>query len=334
MATLFVDRSGVVLSRERDAVVIRYQEGDLRRFPMRALDRVVVWGAATIETGLMVALAERGIPIALHSGRGAGGNALVHGHGPHAGLLRVNQIRLLDDPIQRTELAKTIVHAKLVAQYRFMAKLRKARPDRRLILTRALREIDSAVHETANADSVARLLGLEGAGASAYWNGFGSVLADGLGFVGRMRRPPPDPVNSSLSLGYTCLVNEAASVCITVGIDPAVGALHNFVRRRPSLACDLVEPLRTDWDRRVYGLFRDGKLRPDHFQNRSGSCIAGPAGRGILYAEIAKTLRASRRWFRRQLYAAIARSRPESVFEGELAGPSEDIGELSEEFDD
>ena len=337
MATLFVDRSGVALSRERNAIVLRFEEGEVRRLPMRVIDRVVVWGSATIDTGLIVALAERGISMAFHAGRGAGGNALVHGHGPHAGLLRLRQLRLLDDVTERTAIARAIVSAKLRGQYRFVAKLRRARADRRLVLTHAMNEIEAVLRQTHEAESIQTLLGLEGAGASAYWRGYSSVLAQGLGFAGRIRRPPPDPVNASLSLGYTCLVNEAVAVCISLGVDPAVGALHSSVRRRPSLACDLVEPLRTGWDRRVYELFRDSLLRSDQFHVRFGGCQVGQAGRTVLYSEIAKTLKVARRWIRRQLLIEIARSTGGNSFENHPVITSEDgegQGETGEEFND
>jgi len=124
VATLFVDRSGVALSRESNAIVLRFEEGEVRRLPMRVIDRVIVWGSATVDSALIVALAERGISMAFHAGRGSGGNALVHGHGPHAGLLRLKQIRLLDDVTMRTAIARAIVSAKLRAQYRFVTKLR------------------------------------------------------------------------------------------------------------------------------------------------------------------------------------------------------------------
>jgi len=333
MATLFIDRPGVALSKERSAIVLRNQEGEVRRVPMRVLNRVVVWGSACIDSGLLVALAERGIAVALHSGRGAGGNALVHGHGPHAGLLRLSQIRLIDDSSKRVAIATQIVKAKLVAQHRFIATLRQGRPDCRLILTRTMRDMSPILGQVDHAQTIPSLLGLEGAGAAAYWRGLSSVFAPGLGFAGRMRRPPPDPVNACLSLGYTCLINEAVSVCIAVGVDPAVGVLHSSVRRRPSLSCDLIEPLRTSWDREVYELFHNATLRADQFQKRPSGCVIGQAGRAVLYPHIAKSLKVSRRWIRKQLYLAIERSGLERAQEVCHATPSEDMRDHDEEFD-
>ena len=58
---------------------------------------------------------------------------------------------------------------------------------------------------------IASLLGIEGAGAAAYFAGYRTLFPDSLQFEGRNRRPPRDPVNACLSLGYTMVHFEAVS---------------------------------------------------------------------------------------------------------------------------
>jgi CRISPR-associated protein Cas1 len=41
-----------------------------------------------------------------------------------------------------------------------------------------------------------------------------------LGFARRARRPPPDPVNALLSLGYTLLGENLFAALEIVGLDP------------------------------------------------------------------------------------------------------------------
>jgi len=93
-------------------------------------------------------------------------------------------------------------------------------------------------------DSTASLRGLEGAGASAYFEGFADLLPDRLKFSGRNHRPPRDPVNAMLSLGYTLLHAEAVLALYGAGLDPFIGFHHGLDFGRESLACALVEPLR------------------------------------------------------------------------------------------
>ena len=61
---------------------------------------------------------------------------------------------------------------------------------------------------------------------------------------GRNRRPPRDPVNAMLSLGYSLLAKDLTVACYAVGFDPYVGFYHQPRFGRPALALDLMEPFR------------------------------------------------------------------------------------------
>jgi CRISPR-associated protein Cas1 len=129
------------------------------------------------------------------------------------------------------------------------------------------------------------LRGLEGAGAAAYFEGFADLLPASLHFAGRNRRPPRDPVNAMLSLGYTLLHAEAVLALYGAGLDPFVGFFHALDYGRESLACDVVEPLRVEVEQHVLMLFRSEKLRADDFSLAAGACLLGKAGRTRFYAE-------------------------------------------------
>jgi len=51
-------------------------------------------------------------------------------------------------------------------------------------------------------------------------------------------------MNAALSFGYTLLVNEVHAGILARGLEPTLGILHPPRGTRPSLALDLVEPLR------------------------------------------------------------------------------------------
>ncbi|MCM8624108.1 MAG: CRISPR-associated endonuclease Cas1 [Candidatus Accumulibacter sp.] len=134
-------------------------------------------------------------------------------------------------------------------------------------------------------DAVEALRGLEGAGAAAYFEGFAELLPARLHFNGRNRRPPRDPANALLSLGYTLLHAEAVLALYGAGLDPFIGFYHALDFGRESLACDLVEPLRVEVDQHALMLFRSEKLRPEDFSSTQSGCLLGKAGRARFYAE-------------------------------------------------
>src|SRR5205085_8773066 len=91
---------------------------------------------------------------------------------------------------------------------------------------------------------VGSLLGIEGNGSAAYFGVFGKLLRGSMTFNQRRRRPPKDPVNAMLSLGYTLLQHQISAAIQVVGLDPYAGFLHQTRHGRPALALDLMEEFR------------------------------------------------------------------------------------------
>jgi CRISPR/Cas system-associated endonuclease Cas1 len=101
--------------------------------------------------------------------------------------------------------------------------------------------------KTATAVTREELQGLEGKAAAIYFDNFSSMLHNlefANLFSGRNRRPPRDPINAMLSLGYSVLSSEISGICETVGLDAACGLLHSPRFGRPALALDLMEEFR------------------------------------------------------------------------------------------
>ncbi|MDO9225186.1 MAG: CRISPR-associated endonuclease Cas1 [Pseudomonadota bacterium] len=148
--------------------------------------------------------------------------------------------------------------------------------------------------------AIASLRGIEGAAARAYFQGLAALFPASLEFSGRNRRPPRDPVNACLSLGYTLLHFDAVRACHIAGLDPLLGFYHRPSFGRESLASDLIEPLRPHLDRQVWHLFRDRILRADHFSQDKGACLLGKAGRAAFYQDYESHAAATRRLLLRQ----------------------------------
>ena len=69
-----------------------------------------------------------------------------------------------------------------------------------------------------------------------------------------------------LSLGYTLLLQRTLAACEAVGLDAALGSLHEYHPGRPSLACDLMEPLRVPAvDRWVIALCNQHRIAQEDF---------------------------------------------------------------------
>ena len=110
------------------------------------------------------------------------------------------------------------------------------------------------------------LLGVEGAAANAYFGIYQKAFDPAWKFTKRTRRPPRDPVNALLSLGYTFLGYAMQTALEIVGLDPYLGYFHQEAYGRPALALDLIEEFRAPVvDSLALGLVNRRLLQADDF---------------------------------------------------------------------
>ncbi len=315
MRTLYLDRKNAVLDHDGGALLVRVPGERPTRVPLCGLERVVVRGAARLATGLLAALHDHDVGLVVLSGRRSEPTATLLGR-PHADVaIRIAQLELVRDPAARRAYARRLLDAKLAGQLRLLGEFLEERPDQRRLLEAARGLLEATRGKLAEAAEPAGLLGLEGTAAAAFFQGLAAVLPASLGFTGRNRRPPRDPVNACLSLGYALATHEAARRAQLVGLDPMLGFLHAPVPGRPALACDLVEPVRCHVDRFVRRLFAEGRLRPEHARATAEGCLLGKAGREVFYTAYEAELAALPRLLRRMAAGLVrelrARPRPE-----------------------
>lgn len=307
MTTLYVDRKNIEL-RVSDRV-LEFHEPTGRRgsVPLAQIERVVLRGRVQLSTSVIGALTDAGAGVLSLSGRHSRHLATCVGR-PHNDVIRrLGQFDAYRDLEARTEWSRTLIAAKTTAQARLLREALESRPDKRQPLVKAIRQIEgmrSRISDEAHPPALASLLGIEGAAAAAYFGGFRTLFPRSLQFEGRNRRPPRDPVNACLSLGYTLLHFEAVVACHAAGLDPLLGLYHEPAFGRESLAADLIEPLRPHVDEWVWTLFRDRTLTAKGFRQDNGAVLLGKAARQHFYASFQPLATALRRLLRRQVRLA------------------------------
>lgn len=114
------------------------------------------------------------------------------------------------------------------------------------------------------------LMGIEGDGARQYFEALQAILPPALNFTGRNRRPPKDPVNAMLSLGYAVLQGYVTVALAATGLEPYAGFLHADRSGKPSLVLDMMESFRQPLvDRLVLKLVNLGSITVKDFVTSS-----------------------------------------------------------------
>ena len=332
MTTLWLDHRDLELRHEGGSIV-PYVSGQRQRpVPLRLLQRVVIVGNCHLSASLLGLLAEHGVAVAIVSPRLSARRAWLLGPAHNDASLRLAQLRAMADATFRQRQAHALVLAKVRRQQELVEEMRAARPDAGLPLKKA-HDIITGIRTTLEAADAAdishdALRGLEGSASRAQFQALAAVVPPSLGFTGRRRRPPTDPVNALLSLSYTLLHHRAAQTAWAYGLDPLLGFFHEPSHGRESLAADLIEAWRPEVDRWVWHLLAKRVLRGAHFSggpsDEAGAatednkpadkpCLLGKAGRRIFYERYDKDLKHLHRALRLQVRALVRLIRAHSA---------------------
>ena len=277
MRTLYLSRQGCFVSLQQEMLVVKQGDRTLEEVRLPLLDQVLVFGQSQLTTQAIRACLWRNIPIAYLSRMGYCYGRMVAIEGGYRQLARYQRELTA---LERLLLAQALVKAKLLNSRVILQRQQRRRSS--LMLETAIEQLAYLIHQISDTDQIDRLMGLEGAAAAQYFQGFGDCLrhAD-FAFVSRSRRPPGNPVNALLSFGYQVLWNHLLTLVELQGLDPYEGCLHQGSYRHAALVSDLIEPFRAPLvDSLVLQLINNGELDAQgDFEYRDGGCFLGERGR-------------------------------------------------------
>ena len=260
------------LSHDAGRIIHEDDDGDRQATVLvKGLDLICCHGRVAIDPGALAALAEAGVAVAFLSADGRKFLARVTPENDPRVIGRVMQHRVLASPDLRARLARSIVEEKIHSQ---AGAARHYQRQGKGVVGDDLDRLADLEQRARGAATLEELMGLEGVASKVWFDVFGRVLLAPWEFERRSRRPPLDPVNALLSLGYTLLYQRVAAACAAAGLETALGALHAYRPGRQSLGCDLMEPLRVPVvDRWVIGLLNQRRVAAADFHAVDGEGI-------------------------------------------------------------
>lgn len=241
---LVVDRRDSTLRHEHGTLRLETPGEPPRRAPVNQLELVVVYGNPMAESGVWRALANAGVPAVLLPARGREGPAVLSNGLATQLPLRRMQHRLAAHPAAALEVARWVVRQKLLGYDLPLDALGARHGLSESGRAGFLATREQALGALAGAAGLDAVLGIEGQAAHAWFQLIADTLSPAWGFKGRNRRPPRDPLNALLSLGYTLVGAEVHHAVMAAGLDPSLGFLHQPYPGREAMVLDLTEVFR------------------------------------------------------------------------------------------
>jgi CRISP-associated protein Cas1 len=277
MRTLYISQQGCSLSLRRESVIVQYKGNDLAIAQLPLLEQILVFGKSQLTTQLICACLQRSISIGYLSKVGHCYGRLIPIEQGYRQLVRYQQQLSLPD---RLTIARQFVWAKLKNSRVLL--MRHRRKQDSPAIAAAVQLLDRLADDALMAESIDRLMGLEGAGAAQYFAAFADCLQiPEFAFTVRSRRPPKDPVNAMLSFGYQLLWNHLLSLIELQGLDPYHACLHQGTERHAALASDLLEEFRAPIvDSLTLYLVNRGMMKiEEDFNYKNDGCYLNTIGR-------------------------------------------------------
>lgn len=277
--TVLLNHSKMIVTLDDETIRIDCPNKPFRRIPLKMIAHVIIEGKPLVACDVFRTLNRYNIPTEIIPTRGKGEVTYIGSGLASKGIsYRIQQYSAFQDNSRALDIARWLIDLKICGQtehilqiahepnYKFEQQMNTYRQNLKL------------------AKSTNSLMGFEGNAASVYFHALGQNIPERWKFNGRNRRPPKDPVNALLSLGYVLATSEIKRSIQARGLDPALGFLHVPLPERESLVLDILEPVRPVIDQFVYALILNKLSLKDFSNSKKDGCRLNKNGKSIFYS--------------------------------------------------
>lgn len=263
MSCIYVTEQGSKMSVREGKFVIECKDGMRREIPEEIVESIMVFGNIEVTYGAQKKILEKGISMSFLSTRGRYFGRL-HSTSHVSGERLKKQVYLSDDQGQRTLFARATLRTKIHNQCVLLRRYSRNRAD--VDLSDEISHMTSCAKMIEQKDGIDEIMGYEGTAAKYYFQGLSKLVDAEFKFTGRSKRPPKDPFNSLLSLGYTIIFYEIYAELENQNINPYISLVHSLKEHHPAMVSDLLEEWRAIIvDSTVMSLIQGHEIKSDMF---------------------------------------------------------------------
>lgn len=241
MSYIYVTEQGSSLYFRENKIICENPEKEVKEVPVEVTEGIVIFGNISLTTPFIQEMLKRDIPVTFLSSTGSFFGKLESTTQTNI-VKQAHQFKILYDKEFCLNLAKKIIDGKINNQLVILRRYNRNHKSEEN--EKDIKRIVMFRERIPEAETMEGLIGFEGMCSRHYFSALGRMVPKEFSFFGRSKRPPKDPFNSILSLGYTLLIYEVYNLLISSGLSPYLGFFHKVRNHHPALASDLMEELR------------------------------------------------------------------------------------------
>jgi len=264
--TLFITPPCKILHQKNGLLEVIDTESKavIKQLNWNDLNSIVIFGRHTITQYCQIVALENNIPVHYCSVTGKYQGVTTNAQPSQEGAgLWIQQIRIYTENKQHTlQIAKDLVTARIHNQIEVIRqRIRHTSLDQKSPVV-AMQKLIKHLLISNNFD---QLRGYEGQAAALYFKQIALWVPEEFEFNERNKRPPTDPFNALLSLGYSILHSHTCCILHIAGLYPWQGFYHQNYGRHMALASDLMEVFRHVVERVAMTVLRSGQIKINDF---------------------------------------------------------------------
>ena len=265
MSYLYISEQGATINYEGCRFQVKYKNEMVKSVPAETLESIQIFGKIQLTTQCMEECLKRGINVVFYSSNGSYFGRLESTN--HVNVKRQRIQAGLSDEF-KLAMDKTIIKAKIHNQIVILRRYARYQP---INCDEQIAHMQRLTHKLDMCETIEEIMGYEGAAARSYFSALGKLINPEFHFDKRSRRPPLDPFNSMISLGYSIILNEIYGKLEGKGLNPYFGVLHQDREKHPTLASDLMEEWRAVLiDSLTMSLVNGHEIEPEDFYKEEG----------------------------------------------------------------
>jgi CRISPR-associated protein Cas1 len=277
----YLTKTGKLVKKENTVYFMSKEHRFL--LPINKIHTIYVYGKVSVTSGVLSYLAKNGVCIHFFNTYGFFEGSFYPRETLVSGEVLVRQAEHYLDNEKRLELAREILGAsfdnirKNLQYYKIEDKAEK---------------IGELKKNLEDADTIPRLMNVEGNVWETYYASFDEILPEKFKFEKRTRRPPQNMVNSLVSFANSLVYSVTLSEIYNTQLSPAISFLHEPFERRFSLSLDVSEIFKPFLgDRTIFKLLNKGILNEDHFRREVNYCLLNDEGKRIFLKDFDERLK-------------------------------------------
>lgn len=235
---LYVTTVGARVGVNGGRLEISQNNVKLADYPLNRIDCITLYPGVNLTPGVIKEFSEKGKGVFWINSIGKTYGCLST---PGSGnfVRRKQQYLLTDNELFTLEMAKKFISGKISNQITVLRKM-ELTPK----VNSTIGELVILNSRLRTAESIEKVMGIEGIAARDYFATIATQLPDEFGFVRRTRQPPKDRFSALISFLYTLIHNDCVTALQGAGLDPNVGIMHALKNGHYALASDIMEEFR------------------------------------------------------------------------------------------